>query len=88
MVKRRNEQEVMSRPEPFAWKGAYDASSNLIYEGWAVPGSATSAAVWLIAKYDYDGSNNLTTTTWAYTSGFPAGEFNQVWDNYLTLTYV
>lgn len=85
MVKRRNESEIMSRPEPFAWRGEYDASSNLIYEGWAVPGAATSDAVWLICKYTYDASNNLTKTEW---TGAPAGDFISIWDNRSSLSYV
>lgn len=82
MPKRNNEQEVMSRAEPFSWRGDYDASGNLIYEAWAVPGSSTSSAVWLVAKNSYDGSNNLTTIQWAGTA-----DFNQIWDNHLSLSY-
>ncbi len=83
--KRRNEQEVCSRPEPFSWRGIYDGSNNLIYEAWAVPGASTADPVWLIAKYTYDGNNNQTKTEWA---GMPAADYTQIQDNYLSLTYV
>jgi len=57
----------------------YDVGGNLIYEGWAVPGTATSAAAWSIRKNSYTGSN-LTLTQWA--NGNSA--FVNVWDNRAT----
>ena len=38
----------------------YDGSGNLIYAGIAKSGSSTSAAVWVIFNFVYDGSNFLT----------------------------
>lgn len=49
------------------------------YIGEAAIGSATSSAVWRVKKID---STTGITITWAGT-----GVFDQVWDNYLTLTY-
>lgn len=37
-----------------------DGSGNIIYEGLYPPGAATSDNTWVIARYTYDGSNNLT----------------------------
>jgi hypothetical protein len=49
------------------------------YLGEAAIGSATSSAVWRIKKID---STTGTSITWAGT-----GTFDQVWDNYASLTY-
>lgn len=56
-------------------------TGDLKYEGFAVPGTATSAASWLIRRY-----------TW--TDGFPDVEyangeskFDQIWDNRDSLSY-
>ena len=62
---------------------AYDASGNLEYEGWAVPGSATSDGVWCIRKHTYDASNRVTLSQ--YADGNTA--FDNVWDDRATLTY-
>lgn len=37
-----------------------DANGNAIYVGYAKGGSATSASVWLIKKFTYDGNNAVT----------------------------
>lgn len=52
-----------------------------VYVGKAAPGSATSSAVWSIAKYTYVGTSLSSIT---YAGG---GAFNQVWDNRAGLTY-
>lgn len=49
------------------------------YVGEAAVGSATSSAVWRVKKID---STSGTVITWAGT-----GTFNQVWDNYASLSY-
>lgn len=80
MPPRRNEQETVSRPLPLLYYATYDANSNVEYQGWTDRGSATSAAVWLIAKNTYS-SGNLTKTEWASVG------FDQIWDNRTSLTY-
>jgi hypothetical protein len=80
MPKRRNEVESMIRQEPFEYRAAFDSSDYIEYEGWAVPGSATSASAWLICKHTHDSSGNLTSTQWADTASF-----DQIWDNRATL---
>lgn len=62
---------------------AYDGSNNLIYEGWALPGAASSDAKWAICKYTYSGSNQ-TGGQWANGS---TEEVN-IWDNRASLTYL
>jgi len=34
-------------------RNVYDANDNLEYQGWAVPGTATSEARWLIVKHTW-----------------------------------
>jgi hypothetical protein len=62
----------------------YDINSNAIYQGWAVPGTATSEAKWRIVQNTYDGSNRFTG------SGFPSGSpsFTFVWDNRASLSFL
>jgi hypothetical protein len=74
----------------FAKRYAFDADDNLVYEGWAVPGTATSAAGWAIKRYTYvaaDGSPasyyNRTEEAWA--SG--TSDMSSVWDNRAVLVY-
>ena len=63
--------------------------TNLIYKGFARPGSATSAAVWQIAKLAYDGSNNLTSIKWPQdlVTAKPSNDYQFIWDNRAALTY-
>lgn len=60
-----------------------DASGRVIYQGFAVVGSAESEAVWLITKLNWDGNGFFTSRVWA------DGEdtFNKVWDNRATYSY-
>lgn len=61
----------------------YDVSNNPIYVGYAVHGSAKSAAVWQIRKLTFDGSNNVTDMQFA--NGAQA--FNAIWNNRASLSY-
>jgi len=85
MPRRNQEYETMIRNEPFSYRSAYDGDGNVLYEGWAVPGSVTSAAVWIIATHEYDASQRITATKW---TGTPAADFVSIWDNRTSLTYV
>jgi len=53
-----------------------------VYVGFALPGAATSDAVWKIMKLVYSGSN-MTQLLWAGGSV----QFVNVWDNRAGLTY-
>jgi len=69
------------------FRGSY-TGTNLIYKGFARPGTATSVAKWQIALLTYDGSNNLLSITWPQdTLGHASSEFNFIWDNRAALTY-
>ncbi len=59
------------------------AGSDVVYEGYAAPGTATTAAAWQIVKHTYDGSNNRLTTMFAGGTN----DYNQVWDNRASLSY-
>ncbi len=70
-----------------AFQGEY-TGTNLIYKGFARPGSSTSAAVWQIAKMTYDGSNNLLTITWPQTTaGVASNDFAFQWSQRASYTY-
>ncbi len=61
----------------------YVSGATIIYEGYASPGTAVSAAAWQICKHTYDGSNNRLTTKFAGGTN----DYNQVWDNRAALSY-
>jgi len=87
MPKRRNEMETMTRSEPFAYIAEYDGDDNVEYEAWAVPGSATTSAVWVCAKHTYT-TLNLTKTEWAQDSDGKIADFTNQADGLSGLTYV
>jgi len=66
---------------------AYDASGNAIYQGWAQPGAATSAAAWRIVQNTYDGSNRYTSNGFPQISGTLSVAFSFVWDNRASYIY-
>jgi len=53
----------------------YDTSNNPIYLGLAAPGSLTTEAKWQIRYLTFDGSNNITSMT--YANGTP--NFDKKW---------
>lgn len=70
-----------------AFRGDY-AGTNLIYSGFARPGSAEGDTVWQIAFYEYDGSGNLTSITWPQNSfGKASTKFEFEWDQRALYTY-
>jgi hypothetical protein len=80
--------KIEQLPPQYAVKKLYSYTANNIeYEGWAPSGTATSDAKWVIKKYVYDATPNLTTELWANvnTSGQPTA--TNIWDNRTLLTY-
>lgn len=61
----------------------YDSTTNPVYLGSAVPGTATATAEWQIRKLAYDSSGNITSIK--YAAGTP--EFTQVWNDRTGLSY-
>lgn len=60
--------------KPFSYRAEYNADDNILYEGWAAPGSAESSDVWQLCQHTWSGGN-LTATKWAQGSG----GFNYQW---------
>jgi hypothetical protein len=77
-------------PDSFAdlaFQGDY-TGTDLIYKGFARPGSGTTAAVWQIAKMTYDMSHNLLTITWPEdANGNASTEFIFQWSQRASYTY-
>lgn len=59
------------------------AGGDVVYQGWAVIGSAEDEAVWLICKLNYDGNGFFSERVWA------EGEdtFTKQWDQRATYSY-
>jgi hypothetical protein len=77
-----------------SFRGQYDASSNLIYKGFARPGSPTSQPVWQIAFLTYDGNGNVLMIQWPLIndangnlSPVASNDYLFIWDNRATYTY-
>jgi len=64
------------------------SGANLIYAGSARPGVPTSVAKWQIKKLTYSGSNVISVTWPANASGVASSNFEFVWDDRATYTYV
>lgn len=60
-----------------------DDTTGTIYQGWAEPGTATSAASWRIRKIVTSGSPDDTAITFADGDR----SFNNIWDNRASLSY-
>ena len=65
------------------YRADYDANNNVIYEAWADPGTATSAAGWAILRHTYVGINR-TVSEWCGGNQIRAN----VYDNRASLTYL
>lgn len=55
-------------PSNMQMRGEYDASGNAVYLGYAPRGLTSSASGWLIQKFTYDGSGNMTLRQISYAS--------------------
>lgn len=61
---------------------AYDSDSQIQYQGFAEPGSATSGSVWQIREFTYS-SGDLVSILWADANQ----AFDNVWDDRAILSY-
>jgi len=59
-----------------------DTSNNPVYQGKAVVGSATSAAVWQVTQFNWS-SGNFISQLWADSNE----NFDNIWDSVSALTY-
>ena len=70
-----------------AYQGDLNDTSNLVYVGFAKPGSDTSAPVWQIFFIEYDGSIP-TSITWPINDdGIASNDFIFAWDSRTDYTY-
>lgn len=58
-------------------------SGDVLYEGWALPGTATWDPAWAIRRHVYSSSGHLERSDWANGSA----TMNNVWDNRTSLKY-
>lgn len=83
-----NGRAIQDSSDDMAFRGDYDVSNNLIYSGFARPGASEDSLVWQISKHTYDGSNNMTSSTWPQNAnGGASSEYQFSWTNRATYTY-
>lgn len=81
-----------------AFRGEY-SGTNLIYKGFARPGSDTSLPVWQIAFLTYDGSGNVLSILWPIQITDPyditsaplstaSNDYMFIWDSRTSYTYI
>lgn len=62
--------------------------TELIYAGYAKPGSDEGAGVWQIMKFAYDGSSNLVSIKYPTKSdGSISADYEFIWTNRASYTY-
>ena len=61
-----------------------DANGNIIYIGFAEPGSSEDKPVWAIKKIEYDDKGNLAAVKWAEGNN----NFDKIWNNRATYSYL
>lgn len=70
------------------FRGEY-TGANLIYSGFAKPGSDESIAVWQIAKLAYDGTGNLLSMKYPVnSSGAVSSDFEFKWSDRASYSYL
>lgn len=77
------EDMIIQIPDQAYTKLLDQVSSTVLYLGEAIPESLEANAVWRIQKILFDASGNVDEVRFAST-----GEFDQIWNNRLALTYI
>jgi hypothetical protein len=73
--------------EDQSFRGEY-TGTDLIYKGFARPGSLEGDLVWQIAKMTYDGSHNLLSILWPEdANGHANNDYQFSWTLRATYTY-
>jgi len=68
--------------------GDTQGGSNIIYIGFAKPGSDPANPVWQIKKLTWDGSGNVIQIQWPNDGTTrPTNDFRYIWNNRTSLTY-
>ena len=83
-----NGRDIQDSSDDMAFRGDYLGGQNLIYSGFARPGSAEGDLVWQVAFHTYDGNDNITSTTWPHAAnGSASSEYIFSWTDRATYTY-
>jgi len=76
-----NFERVQESGKEKTFRGEY-LGTNLIYAGFAKPGSPTSSAVWQIMRLTYDVNNNLLRLEYPQrTNGVGSSDYEFEWDD-------
>jgi len=82
-----NGRDLQDSSGDMTFRGDY-TSNNLIYKGFAKPGSAEGSLVWQIAKLAYDGSNNILSIKWPQdANGAASSDYAFSWTGRAGYTY-
>lgn len=73
--------------QDLAYQGDLNGGSNLIYIGYARPGSLTSSAVWQIKKITYSGTTPIAIQWPVGSDGAVSNDFDQVWNDRSSLVF-
>jgi len=71
--------------EQYAYVASGDGAGQIEYQGWAAPGTATSAGGWRIRKLTYDSSSRMSKIEWA--GGRDDFSADNAWNNRASLSY-
>jgi hypothetical protein len=71
-----------------AFQGDLNGGSNLVYVGFAKPGSPTSAPVWKIFFITYSGGIPVSITWPIGADGAVSKDYEFIWDDRASYTYV
>ena len=58
--------------------------TDTVYKGWADPGTPTSSALWRIQRITFVGTDEDVVIEWANGNG----NFENIWDDHLSLSYM
>lgn len=67
----------------YTFLATYDGNDNMIYGGWATPGTVTTAGFWKICRFTYDANGNILTQKWAHGDT----NFDNTWNDKTTYAY-
>ncbi len=87
LKKDRNHELIQDSYQDRAFQAEY-SGTNMIYRGYAIPGTPPSSPGWQIAKLNYT-TSNLDSIQWPENEGGRASSnYEFVWDDRASYTYV
>lgn len=87
MLPQTQRQPIFVDDATYANRYDYDGSANVVYSGWAEPGTDDEEDTWRICKFVYGTFGSETVVTqrlWADGDN----KFDNVWDDRASLTYL